>query len=1389
MTDPAADPSHVIRLEGGEVAVYAPHASAVHVCLFDEHGERETLRFNLTAAGDGYHRGFAPGLVEGARYGLRVEGPFDPAQGHRFDAAKLLVDPLAAELDRPFTLHPSMFERGADTAAAMPKCVVRSSPGGEVGRARVAWVDTVVYEVNLRGFSRLRADIPESSRARFAALAEAPLLKHIKSLGVTTVEIMPADAFIDERHLPPLGLSNAWGYNPVFWGAPDPRLAPGGWREVRRATDALHASGLEVVLDVVLNHNGESDEHGPTLSFRGLDNSAYFRLLPDDPSRYVNDMGTGNCVALDRPHVVGLAVAALRRWMEWGGIDGFRFDLAPALGRRATGFDAHAPMFAAFARDPVLSQAKMIAEPWDIGPGGYRLGAFPESWGEWNDHFRDSARRFWRGDASFRGELATRLAGSHDIFGAAPGSTKSVNFIVCHDGFTLADVVSYAHKHNEANGEDNRDGTNENYSWNRGVEGPTDDPAILALRARDQRNLLATLFVARGVPMLPAGAELGHSQNGNNNAYAQDNAISWLDWSRADAALSAFVGRLAELRAAHPALKAVAWLTGAGAPPDVEWRDAEQPLHDGAHWESPSGDVLVAVLTAKAQGGLDGFDRVLVALNRGAATSLRLPEARPGFVWRIQLDTADDNRRDAPAELADRTPLPERAVLIVAETPVSSKAARPPDQHDVDALAAAAGISPEWWEVSGRHTLVSTTTKLALLDCFNLPARTQALARESLDRLMQATSARALPPSVTLSLDAPPRAPLRADPSRPPGRIEFHLTLEDGSTLSGATPGDDARRFALPNGRMIDERYFNLPALPVGRHVLEVGGVSCALSIAPPEAFRPKALWRQRFGVAAQLYALRRAEGDQGVGDFTALGEAAQASARAGAAYFGVSPMHMLFPGDRSRASPYWPSDRRFLDPMLIDALSPDGLPVDDEWSAAAATLGERLSGVARLASVDYEAMWSVKRIALQYRFAAFLRARAGRSDDPLFAEFDAFVAAGGDNLARFAAFEAISRERSGENWRQWPAELRDADGLALAAKAAERNYDVRFAMFCQWVADRQLAAAAIRARDAGLEIGLYRDLAVGPAPDGAESWSRAGELGIGATVGAPPDPFSATGQNWNLPPPDPVAGALNGWKGFRELLAANMRHAGMLRIDHAMGLTRLFVIPEGARPAEGAYVSYPVDDLIGQIALESQRCRCMVVGEDLGTVPDGFRDKLTKADISGMRVLYFERSGVGFLNPHDYPVHSVACVTTHDLPTLAGWWQAADIAERLELGLVGPDQAAHALAERLAEKQALVEALATAGLLIDARPVLDAPMSDALAAAVHAWIARSGSALASVQVDDLAGETVATNLPGTDRERPNWRHRARVDAVKLFAGARARAIISAVAAARPRPA
>ena len=470
------------------------------------------------------------------------------------------------------------------------------------------------------------------------------------------------------------------------------------------------------------------------------------------------------------------------------------------------------------------------------------------------------------------------------------------------------------------------------------------------------------------------------------------------------------------------------------------------------------------------------------------------------------------------------------------------------------------------------------------------------------------------------------------------------------------------------------------------------------LTIAPSRAYEPEAIKRKRFGVAAQIYALRRG-GDQGIGDFSTLGFAGEAAGGAGAAYFGVSPMHMLFPHDRERASPYHPSDRRFLDPILIDVLDPE-LPRDDAANEALAALAPAILSASSVKVVEYRSVWSIKRTALGALHAAFSTARLRRPKDALFAEFQTFVEAGGYSLRRFAAFETITHTEAGPTWRGWPEALRQGEAGAVETAIAQNAEAVDFALFCQWLADRQLGRAAAQARQKGLEIGFYRDLAVGAAPDGAEAWERQRELAQGVDVGAPPDPFSMQGQNWNLPPPDPLAGARDGWRNLSALYAANMRHAGMLRIDHAMGLQRLFLIPSGAKPADGAYLSYPLDELVGHIALESQKAKCMVIGEDLGTVADGFRSRLAHASIFGMRVLWFERRGAEVLPPAEYPPMSVACVATHDLPTLAGWREGADIGERLLLGLMKLSRSGEAIEARRQEIKGLVEALIADGLL-----------------------------------------------------------------------------------------
>ncbi|KQM66860.1 MULTISPECIES: glycogen debranching protein GlgX [unclassified Sphingomonas] len=553
---------------GTRFSVRARDAAAMWLCLFDGDAER---RIAMTRDGDGFVVE-VPGAGPGQRYGYRAAGEWAPAAGRWFDPAKLLVDPYAVELDRRFVHDPALSQFGADTAAIVPRAIVPAlSAPAPVERPRIDPARPI-YELNVRGFTMQHPDIPEEQRGTIAALAHPSIIAHLQGIGVGTVELMPIVAWIDERHLPPLGLRNAWGYNPVVPMAIDPGLALGGVAELRETIAALHAAGIGVILDLVFNHSGESDRDGPILSLRGLDDRSYAHA-PD--GTLINDTGTGNTLDAGDAGVRDLILATLRHFAALG-VDGFRFDLAPVIAR-SPGFDRHAPIFAAIAADPLLRHKVMIAEPWDIGPGGYQLGNFPPDWLEWNDRYRDDVRRFWRGDGGV-GQLATRLMGSADIFGPV---TRSVNFLAAHDGFTLADLVSHVERHNHANGEDNRDGHGDNLSWNHGVEGPSDEPAVIAARTADLRALLATLFATRGYIQLTAGDEFGRSQRGNNNAYAQDNAIGWVDWDARDVALEEHVATLAAWRRERPTV------FDTDVPQQATWLALDGQPMTAERWEAP----------------------------------------------------------------------------------------------------------------------------------------------------------------------------------------------------------------------------------------------------------------------------------------------------------------------------------------------------------------------------------------------------------------------------------------------------------------------------------------------------------------------------------------------------------------------------------------------------------------------------------------------------------------------------------------------------------------------------------------------------------------------------------------------------------------------------------
>jgi len=623
-------------------------ASRIWVSLFDHDGNHEAERLAMQPAGDGVHTLFVEGLLAGARYGLRADGDYDPDRGLWFDPDRLLADPYAVRIDRPYAYDARLAAprgAGGDTAPLMPKAIVTELPPALAAKPSLLTPGGLVYEAHVRALTIRHPDIPETLRGTVAALAHPAIIEHLQKLGVSAVELMPVVAWIDERHLPPLGLRNAWGYNPVTFKPLDPRLAPGGIVELRDTVAALHHAGIAVVLDLVFNHTGESDRLGPTLSLRGLDNESFYRHMPDNPGVLVNDTGTGNTIACDSRPAAMLILDALHHFVLYAGIDGFRFDLATVLGRTGHGFDAKAPLLHAIIADPVLAGRVLIAEPWDVGQGGYQLGNFPPPFLEWNDHFRDDVRRFWRGDGGMIGALATRLAGSSDVFlREGQPTTRSVNFIAAHDGLTLADLTSHERKHNEANGENNRDGHDENLSWNNGVEGDTSDAAIVEARKRDRRALLSTLFASRGTIMLTAGDEFGHSQHGNNNAYAQDNEVTWLDWQGRDLDLQAHAETLGAFRARWRARLGAdtRFLDGkllTGGLRDVEWLSEAGYLLDATAWEQPDRHRLTMVL-ASPDGG-----RIAILINGDRRAGIFAVPARQGLRWSVAAGTERDIAR------------------------------------------------------------------------------------------------------------------------------------------------------------------------------------------------------------------------------------------------------------------------------------------------------------------------------------------------------------------------------------------------------------------------------------------------------------------------------------------------------------------------------------------------------------------------------------------------------------------------------------------------------------------------------------------------------------------------------------------------------------------------
>ncbi|MBF0153866.1 MAG: glycogen debranching protein GlgX [Magnetococcales bacterium] len=1448
--------------KGVNFSLFSENAEKVELCLFDSSGMRETDRILLTEYTDQAWHCYLPDVRPGQLYGYRVYGPYAPESGHRFNHHKLLLDPYARSMQGTTRWNEALFgfRHGdpaedlsfdvRDSAPFVPKCRVIDGAfsWGESCRPRTHWLDTVIYELHVRGMTKRHMEVPERMRGTFSGMTIPAVVRHLRNLGVTAVELLPVQAFFDEWHLVKKKLTNYWGYSPIGYFAPHPRFATPGLEveEFKTMVRVLHDAGIEVILDVVYNHTAEGNQMGPTLSFRGIDNATYYRLEPTRKRYFQNYSGCGNTLNLHHPRVLQMTMDSLRYWVEEMRVDGFRFDLAPTLARRGDGrFDGDAGFFKAASQDPVLSRVKLIAESWDLGQDGYQVGRFPPGWAEWNDRYRDGVRRFWKGDGGMVGDLASRLTGSSDSFkhgGRRPWA--SLNFITAHDGFTLRDLVSCNQKSNFDNLEENQDGTNNNYSWNHGEEGPSNDPAIRQLRLRQMRNFLATLFFSQGVPMMVAGDEFGRSQKCNNNAYCQDNEISWIDWggiSPEDRELEAFVRKVIALRQRHRVFRRNRYLTGSTIPGtevrDVVWLRPDGQEMTRPDWENHANKTLGMLVSGVAGdcdrspcGEVQSDDTCLVIVNAdGADVTWTLPAIPAGEEWLLQIDTSQgdgsggDQRHVARSDyllnartlvLLERVPCQGEATAAQPLSIVSSHGGD--DLEQLNKLAEEAGLEPGYWTVFGEWRATPFQTMRSFLRAMGLPAENREQIVASRRQLAEEPWRRGLEPVVVVhGVGKPVSVTLVVRADHADQALEWVIIEETGTQHVGrCTPRDlpvVAER--MLEGHGLQQRRLTLPAtpaLPLGYHRLEmqgaalVGGMAkMAVIIVPQRCYLPESLQgdarRRTWGFSPQLFALR-SQRNWGIGDFTDLRNLVEVTARKGGGIIGLNPLHALFPHHPDRYSPYSPNSRSFLNPIYID---PEAVPEMEQAPAVrkllekAATKAE-INRLRKTDMVDYVGVAKIKWQVLRDLYAVFRKHHLDDGKDGVSERgraFRHFQAERGDALRHLALFNVLDDhfargEKGVHTWTQWPIPYRRPDSPEVMRFALEKRELVEYYQYLYWLADAQLAAANAQAGTRGMAVGLYADIALGVEVNGAEFWANQDKFLGSARIGAPPDEFNPKGQDWGLPPYNPRMARIEGYQTFATTLRATMQRAGAVRLDHVMSLTRLFWVPEGGTAADGGYVRYPFEDLLGIVNLESQRNQCLVIGEALGTVPDGFRERLGEAGILAYRLFYFERDGQGgFLDPAAYNDLSLVAVTTHDLPTFAGFWEGVDLEEKQRLEIF-PTQALadRVRAERAVDRQRLLEALTKRKL---ERPTAPAegvlpPWSPELTRAVYQFMAKTPGKLLMVQMEDLIGQRHQVNMPGTVTEHPNWQRKLSVDLESLVDDPHFLAMVAMLAKERP---
>lgn len=1298
-------------------AVFSKNARRIEICIFENDIEIKRIALPYKT-GDIFHGEIHN--IEITKYGIRAYGEFNPQNGDYFNPNKLLIDPYALLIDGEIKLHDAMFsgeniddeKYKIDSSPFVPKSII-NSPKLANPKIKIPLKNTIIYELHLKGFSQNNPQIPIEKRGTFKGLCDKASIEYLKQLGINCVEILPIAAWIDELHLKKLGLTNYWGYNPITMMAPHPKYAPNGWDDVRECVEALEENGIETIIDVVFNHSGEGDEKGPSISYRGFDNKEYYKT---HNGIYSNEAGCGNVFDCTKPIVIKLFMDSLRAWRKFGGVHGFRFDLASILGRGTQGFETYSKLLMAISQDEILRDLKLIAEPWDCA--GYNLGQFPLEFAEWNDKFRDIIKGFWKNDAISLGQLAHKLGGSQNIFfGKTP--SKSINYITAHDGFSLMDLVSYSHKHNLKNGENNNDGTNNNISWNNGIEGATGDKNIIKNRKKDIKCLLSMLLMARGTPMISMGSESGKSQNGNNNAYAQDNDISYFDWQNFDDEIFEFCAQLIKIRKDFMAGCDDSFLSNNPNPiwPDVIWRNPNGTMLNPHDWDDNKGEALLVNFNNEQS-------RIILAINRGPENiEFKLPPPDDEYEWVIKADC--ENQKKHGESIENNIEICAKNIVILSQEKAKQAKFTPISNERLNKICDALGIANIWHDVGGNETIVKPQSKLAIIEAMGFDCKSEFSAKKTLNEIAKKHDFRQIPFHKSFRVG---------------DKIEIPICGENGISNSIILENENGEQSHFSSQNLIQKNAIAINDAEFKQLILEIDGLEigkyrlffenepeefCSITIAPKSFYFPNEFENRKFfGLSAQIYSVTR-ENDQGFGDFTSLEKLLKFTRDNGGAMLAINPLHALFQNSRDFKSPYYPSDRRFLEPLYIDA----GQAIKHKEN-----------------TIDYDKVWREKRAIL---WQDFLKNKLDK-------DFIAFANSQGQRLEEYALFEALSAHFNGQNWQNWPSEYKDKNPEILNDFKLKNKDEIEFQKYLQFLCDAQLNKATKNK----MIIGLGRDLAIGSAPNGAEAWANYNIMAKNVSIGAPPDPLGPNGQIWGLPPYNPLSLVENHFSQYCEIFAANMKYAGALRIDHAMGLMRQFWVPNNMDGKDGTYVAFPFNDLMNELKLLSHKFKCIIIAEDLGTLPHGFSETMNNAKGLSYRVLPFERHGNGFKSPQDYPFLSFACASTHDLPPIKGWWKSLDIFERLELKLISDDDFKNAISAREIEKFEILNALFENGLIKEKYSNLPPECNDEIINAIHAYIAKSNAFLAIAQFEDIAKIETSINLPGTDKERPNWQNK-----------------------------